>query len=986
MYENSNVRAFYHDAQRRIFQIGSFCVLLCAAFTVAGAQIKDTGSAPANEPSNPFLRAKLRQPEPRINLHLADSTLEYVLQKIAELTGTGLVYQQDAPALKERIHVSLVNVRLREALSLVLSGTYLKASISDDRTTFSVYQSKRVEPVYRSDVVAVDPGEEPQDTVETQVSVDRPAPSFEKPSVPMLEGVVTTATGKQRELEIGTRIAALDVDSIMRVAPVVSVTDLLEGRIPGLTVQRTSGTPGDPSRIRIRSMGSIARYNDPIIVVDGARMYSRQSDQRNLHSGGFFNHADQVYTQYATPSALDQMEPSIIDRIEVLKGPSASALYGSDAANGVIVITTKRGRSGPTRWIVAGEQGISYIPGDWFQEPYNPFGVGKSVGLNSTVAGGNSLIQYAYTGARRLQQGVLKLPQAERERYREQFGMVPPGWMTRPDKLSSWGGNGQVNIQVNESLNLTLTNLMNFQKQERSSMSNSMMGAVGELERSLAGGVPPPGTELIRNYYGRVSSDHHNMMMSMQAVYYPLNWIPINAIVGLGRISRKDANLVGRGLVQTADSTGFYGGGEGTATERSAGINTVLSLFDRFSVAFGMNAQHGKVSDLRGIFRDIPLGVSTPSSGKVVEITAPNNSWRLVGFFVEPKIVFNHQLYITPGLRVDNVALSGQSARYSAYPKVSVSWIASDDKNFPYIDLFNTLRFRAALGYGGVQVTAEDYLDHHRAVITGEPAESFIVSALEDKTMPSERSLEVEGGVDVEMLDGRLLMDLTYFTKTRANALVSASFLSSLPGFSLMPRLGQLRYSGLEVGVDVNVLQNSDIAWQLGTSMSISNNTVVKLQEGPPSIFNVDLSDLFKPEVHNPFLDLVLNSGLTLFRGQVGVFTSISFMSGLAQRDMVNEPEEGGLNILGFHYGPPQNVRALRIQTFSITGSVPERFTRLARVGSIGVALQGSNLGLWSNYTGIDPNVGAFAVGNATMDTGQLPQPRSWQLRVTLGW
>ncbi len=83
-------------------------------------------------------------------------------------------------------------------------------------------------------------------------------------------------------------------------------------------------------------------------------------------------------SRYATPSPLDQIDPNSIEKIEVLKGPSASAMYGSDAANGVIVITTKRGQAGPPRWNVNADYGISYMPGKWPTGWYkwiaNPYG------------------------------------------------------------------------------------------------------------------------------------------------------------------------------------------------------------------------------------------------------------------------------------------------------------------------------------------------------------------------------------------------------------------------------------------------------------------------------------------------------------------------------------------------------------------------------------------------------------------------------------
>src|SRR5690606_25031641 len=141
-------------------------------------------------------------------------------------------------------------------------------------------------------------------------------------------------------------VTVLNVDSIVKTEPVSTVTEILEGRVPGLVVQRASGAPGDPARIRIRGVSSPRLSNDPIIIVDGVRVYSGLSDERaeNLatrHLGS---------ARFPAPSPLDQIDPHTIETIQVIKGPSATTLYGQDAANGVIVITTKKGKEGPPRW------------------------------------------------------------------------------------------------------------------------------------------------------------------------------------------------------------------------------------------------------------------------------------------------------------------------------------------------------------------------------------------------------------------------------------------------------------------------------------------------------------------------------------------------------------------------------------------------------------------------------------------------------------
>jgi TonB-dependent SusC/RagA subfamily outer membrane receptor len=230
----------------------------------------------------------------------------------------------------------------------------------------------------------------------------------------------------------------LNVDSIRRDAPISTVTDLLEGRVPDLVVTRGSGAPGSPSRIRIRGISSINGSNDPIIIVDNVRVYSEQT------SGA---RGDNAY------SVLDNIDVNTIESIDVLKGPSASALYGSDAANGVIVIKTKHGSAGPTRWTLSTDQTRTSQPGHFRNSAYlegvsnsggfpgqclpdlkpgsscndlrviryNPLSNDRTTVLgngyyqkyNLSVAGGTPVVRYFLSAGLSADQGLLKMSDAD---------------------------------------------------------------------------------------------------------------------------------------------------------------------------------------------------------------------------------------------------------------------------------------------------------------------------------------------------------------------------------------------------------------------------------------------------------------------------------------------------------------------------------------------------------------------------------------------
>ena len=102
-----------------------------------------------------------------------------------------------------------------------------------------------------------------------------------EPAAATLDELVTTATGEQRRRDIGNAITTIHADSVLQTAPIRNLTDLLENRVPGLTVQHTSGAPGDPARLRLRGLGSVLRSNDPVVIVDGVRVYAAQSEARS---------------------------------------------------------------------------------------------------------------------------------------------------------------------------------------------------------------------------------------------------------------------------------------------------------------------------------------------------------------------------------------------------------------------------------------------------------------------------------------------------------------------------------------------------------------------------------------------------------------------------------------------------------------------------------------------------------------------------------
>lgn len=300
-----------------------------------------------------------------------------------------------------------------------------------------------------------------------------------------LAPVVTTATGETRRVEVGNTVAQINTPKVLEAAPIKNIDDILTARTTSFAVTQGNQT-GSGSRMRIRGQASLSLSNQPMFVIDGIRMTS-DADNTNLPTGG------------ATPSRVGDLNPDEIENIEVIKGPSAAALYGTAAANGVVVITTKRGRAGAARWTAYAEGGV-LRDRNTYMTAYTLFGKQTSTGQPAPInfcnlqrvgigqctidsvaklnifsvpeltpvddggrsqfglqlSGGTEAIRYFLAAEREQETGVMTLPPFERERMISQ-GMPIRDYTEHPNALGKNSVRMNLNSTVNPKLDLSLS-------------------------------------------------------------------------------------------------------------------------------------------------------------------------------------------------------------------------------------------------------------------------------------------------------------------------------------------------------------------------------------------------------------------------------------------------------------------------------------------------------------------------------------------------
>ncbi len=710
-----------------------------------------------------------------------------------------------------------------------------------------------------------------------------------RPAAATLTEVVTTVTGEQRKLEIGNAIASINVDSVMKTAPVRTLTDLLENRVPGLVVQRSSGQPGDPSRLRLRGSSSVYNSNDMVVVLDGIRIDGNATPFAATSIGmDGVNNGNIGTNRYLASSAFDQIDPNSIETLDVFKGPSAAAMYGSDAANGVLVITTKRGRAGPARWSATVDQGLSYIPGKYpigsyrfgsllgtvpgrcgvtdgiplyacdvdsivaFQALNDPYytvlGRGATRAQSLSLSGGSQSLQYSLIGSGSADHGVLKMSRYLTDRYHELYGNTLPSWMARPDQYNTWGGTGQLATQINPDLRIQLTSKLYNSAQRKSALGNT---AISVWSRKFRGDTP---TDFEDRFYERMIHNQVRYTNTVNMSWQIRSWLPVTATAGIDAVSVKDEAYLPRGIIRSAsdgDTIGQYSIAHGASQTRSFTVNTrVPMLGEKLTTSFGLNLQDQNGEGLSAVVRGLPAGTTIPSSG-FTSTSYRSTSLTTLGWFVEPRINLRSRFFVMPGFRIDNNGFQGKRAGALGLPKMNFSWIASEEEYFPWKNFMDLMRLRMAFGTAGTQPGPKDRLRLFAVDTTVNISTDYrfntTLSTIGNTQLRPERGVEFEGGFDAELLHGRFGIEFTEYRKVAHDAIVDVPLAPSIAqgtgNQSYKANVGVVRNSGRELSLRLTIMESSKYGWQSTFGMAQNENRVERLNvRGVPLIIGEDLS------------------------------------------------------------------------------------------------------------------------------------------------
>jgi TonB-dependent SusC/RagA subfamily outer membrane receptor len=654
-------------------------------------------------------------------------------------------------------------------------------------------------------------------------------------AVSLQEVVVTGTAGAVERRQLGASIASVSVATVQEKIPVADVGSVLQARIPGLRSIGTVGGVGASRDLRIRGTASFSLGLRPIVYVDGVRVDTRQTEW------GFTGGSCCSVDGGAGADRLSDINPNDIERIEVLKGPAAGTLYGSEGTNGVIQIFTKKGRSDSApRWSMQATGGFQRYRANFQTKNWanflGPDGLraldanetlienGAYGSADVTVQGGGNAVTYFVSGG-----------------YTDEQGSIQPNWSKR--------GNLRLNLHwlLGEKLSFDVTSAFTRNRIASLQSGNNWTSLLGNAvlgtpwtacERSAACpqdsrpyGEPWVGVEAITKME---TFDDAVRWTGGATMNYNMTENFSNKVqVGIDQVNEERVRFTPFGYPYV-----YIPAGEKALGYRNAQTVTAdylgtfkYSLLSNLSAQLSFGAQafwdverrNGAVG--RGYAAP---GVSTVGGGSVKEATEAFSEEIQVGFYGQNRLAFKDKLFLTTGLRVDGNSAFGENYGYQNYPNVQLSYDMTQESFIP--SFITQLRVRGAIGTSGLAPGAFDKFQTFAPFVALDDQTAVQVNSAGNDNLEPEKTTEFEGGFEIGLFNDRIGVEFTAYRSTTRDALATIAVPPSISfGGGVRSNIGELQNSGWETSIRVTPIESQSLRWSADLRLDGNTNEITDL-------------------------------------------------------------------------------------------------------------------------------------------------------------
>lgn len=671
-----------------------------------------------------------------------------------------------------------------------------------------------------------------------------------RPDVANLEELVVTGLASSIKREnLANAITKVDADQLVERTPPQTLDAAFKGKIPGVSIRSQSGAPGGGINVQMRGVSTLgAGSSQPLYVIDGVYVNNDAiSNSRYLTTGANSTAEDN------SANRLSDINPEDIQSIEVLKGPSAAAIYGQRANAGVIIITTKQGQSGKTQVNFSQDVGFNNAlnlqgVAEWNEEKVEIYSTvfGRNVNneltaynqaanagqlhdyedilygnrgmisqTNIGISGGNNSTSFYLSGTTRSEDGIIENTGFERNSLRL-----------------------NVDHRINDNISVASRSSYMYSDNQRGFTGNQN-GTGGSIGYALA--YTPTYAQLFPDEQGNYPNNPYfsdNMLsivanaVNNQNVQRLIQGIQVDADI----ISNESGNLslsVDGGIdyltfksmvwmptfLQNQQSNANPGDVVHTIEDNfNSNIQAVLSFatsvnelqlntqagFSRFDQLQNRNVVRGQglVAGQTGTGNANIQSIINQSEVDVVDL-----SW-----FAQEEINWNDKVIATLGGRFDRSSLNASQDEYYFYPKAS---LAVNLLNFDFIDdsILNQLKPRIAYGEtGGLPNFGVTFRSMNAGNIGGFLATSVTTRDIDPNLKP-ERAKELEFGIDLAMLDNRLSLEATYYNKNVEDLILDEQVPASSGISVIATNAADLVNKGVELTLGLNPVRNPNLNW-----------------------------------------------------------------------------------------------------------------------------------------------------------------------------
>jgi TonB-linked SusC/RagA family outer membrane protein len=678
-----------------------------------------------------------------------------------------------------------------------------------------------------------------QQTIDVQLSEN----------VQMLEDLVVIGYGTQERGTLTSSVSSVSAEEIEN-TPVAGTDQLMQGRAAGVQVSTNSGTPGGGIFVKIRGTTSISGGSDPLYIVDGVPI---ETGNFGLGLGG------------ETTSALADIDPSDIASIEILKDASATAIYGARAANGVVLITTKRGSdSAPsikfssyygfeqalnTPDLVSGPEfemlNNEFARNNGEEEPFaNPqsttntdwantvFRDGTVRNYDLSLSGGNETVRYAVSGSNFSQDGVVKPSTYERSSARVNLDLDATDKLTFGTSIT-YSFSNRNRARNNDNITGVLggvyfmpPNLPVFQEDgsyTKFSIFENPVAAANEIDFNMD----------VNRLIGNVFAEYAILPGLSARTSWSYDYNEIKEDRYNNTFTNEGASVNGDATSSAALSTNWTG--EGT-------INYLFNTGNHnFNALLGTSVQESEFERTTANGQQFPSNDFKRIQDAAVQTSlSTGTSWGIASFFGRLQYDYDGKYLATVNVRRDGSSRFGDNNQWGTFPSFALGWVPSEE-NFFDVGWIDNLKLRASYGITGNQGGIDNFQSlglWSGASYADLPGTG--PTQLANPDLKWETTSQLDIGVDLTMFDSRVDITYDYYYKKTEDLLLAVPVPFSTGFAELVQNFGEIENKGMELGIGADIIRNEDVNWNLQFNISGNRNKILKLA-APFNVYNRDL-------------------------------------------------------------------------------------------------------------------------------------------------